>query len=128
MPLPGQTLYDWPLPVTLSSIATAVVHRTAITSLFLVKAGPTGVYGGFVSNPAASTWAYIQCFNAASIGAVILGTTVPQDVFHCPPNTAFGDKWSNSVPYDQGLVIAATTDLGNATIVSTAAKASLYIS
>lgn len=138
MPDAIQRLFDTPLPVTgpnggavpiaISNIATTLYHNAAVTSLILVKGSSTGVYGGFVSNPSTTAMAYLQCFNAASVGAVTLGTTVPQDVFHVPPMSAYGDKYSNSVPYPLGLVIAATTDVNNATLVSNALKASLYIS
>lgn len=85
------------------------------------------MYGGFVTNTSTTTTFFLQCFDAATTSAVTLGTTVPQDVFHIPPMSAFGDKFSNSVPYNNGIVIAATTDVNNATLATTALKVSLYV-
>lgn len=129
MAAPAPFLFQSPLPVTLAgSVATIPAHNPAVTGLVLIKAGATGVYGGFLSNPSTTAMAYLQCFDASTVSAVTLGTTSPVDVFHIPSQSAFGDKWGYSLPYNNGLVVAATTDVNNATVVTTAVKISLYIS
>lgn len=60
-----------------------------------------------------TTMAYIQVFNAATTGAVTLGTTAPAKVIPCPPGNGtipgVYDHEYFGVKFTAGIVVAATT-------------------
>lgn len=99
-----------------SSIVVDHLYKADLSnSPFLVFTGRGNIYGFYIENNSASE-IYIQFFDAASAGAVTLGTTVPDFTFRIPASGAFG-KDSNDSPLKfmaKGCVVAVTsTRTGN---------------
>lgn len=74
----------------------------------LITLNPTAFGGYFIDNPNASA-VYLQVFDAASVSAVTLGTTVPKLSFSIPANAAANLDSSRGIRFINGIVIAFTT-------------------
>lgn len=98
----------------------------ALTGATLVRAGNTRVFSYNVQNPNASP-VFLQFFNAASVGAVTLGTTTPTDWLAVPASGVLDGFWMYSPMYPAGVVVAATTTPNGATVASTGLPVSLGI-
>ena len=100
-PIPS-TLNGW-LPKIANGLSTTVVSvKTAL--------GELGSYHCLNQSSAA---AYVQIFDAASAGAVTLGSTTPTLSFGIPAATGFPGggnlEWSNGIHFAKGIQVAATT-------------------
>ena len=78
----------------------------------LVKAG-AGTLGDLDLTNSSGATAYLQVFDAATAGAVALGTTAPKLVYWIPPGSPFGGLNKPLGPvgilFSSGIVLAATT-------------------
>lgn len=101
-------------------------NQAALTTAVLVRTGTTRVLTYNLFNPNTSV-AFLQFFNAASVGAVTLGTTAPTDWLAVPAGGVVDGAWMYSPQYSAGLVIAATTTPNGATIVTTGIPVSLGV-
>lgn len=96
-------------------------RNNAVTNtLILVRSGQGTITGLIVNNPNASE-AFLQIFDAASTGAVTLGTTVCDEPIKIPASGSI-TLWGTEVKtyFDNGLVIAATTTEGGSTAPASA--------
>ncbi|MHB8816139.1 MAG: hypothetical protein ACYDAE_23145 [Steroidobacteraceae bacterium] len=83
--------------------------NTPLTATVVQVKGSAGELGGYiVYNPNASV-AYVQVFDAATTGAVTLGTTRPDIVIPVPPTSGANLEFANGVNFTSGIQIAATT-------------------
>jgi hypothetical protein len=98
----------------------------ALTSPTLVRAGNTRIFSYNIQNPNAAA-VFLQFFNAASVGAVTLGTTTPTDWLAIPPSGVLDGFWGYSPMYPAGVVVAATTTPNGATLATTGLPVSLGI-
>lgn len=90
-----------------------------------VKAGPGTFYGLQIVNMQGAA-AFIQVFDAASAGAVVLGTTLPDLEFIIGANTAsYSFLPPQGVAFSQGIVVAATTAEAGGT--ASAAGVSVFV-
>lgn len=81
----------------------------ALTGLTQIgAAGSRRLYSYNIHNPNAAV-AFVQMFNAASVGAVTLGTTPPTDWIAIPAGGVIDGFWPISPAFNAGLVVAATT-------------------
>lgn len=99
---------------------------TALTGATLVRTGNTRIFSYNVQNPNAAP-IFLQFFNAASVGAVTLGTTPPTDWLAIPASGVLDGFWMYSPMYPTGVVVAATTTSTGATVASTGLPVSLGI-
>ena len=74
----------------------------------LVQTGPTLLYGLHFANGAAAI-TFIQCFNAAALSSVTLGTTVPNAVFPLPTSATADVELTKPLNFPLGLVVFSTT-------------------
>ena len=97
----GDTTYTYP-----GGTGNALITNTAV----LVVAGAHSLMqGGDIHNKGAAD-CYLQIFDAATAGAVTLGTTVPLRHFWSPANGAWTIETSvEGIKFANGIVIAATT-------------------
>jgi hypothetical protein len=109
-----------------ASTATPTANVVALTAAALVKSGSTRVVTYNIQNPNPAA-VFVQFFNAASAGAVTLGTTVPLNWLAIPAGGVLDGAWATSEPYNAGLVIAATTTPNGATVASTGLPVSLGV-
>lgn len=78
----------------------------------LIKAGPGRLTGFDIYNSNVAV-AYLQLFDAASVNAVTLGTTVPIKSIGIPGAGRASRDFSNGMSFANGLVLAiSTTRLG----------------
>lgn len=80
----------------------------------LVQTGPTLLYGLHFANTTAAI-AFVQCFNAAALSGVTLGTTVPNAAFPMPLSATFDLELTKPLNFPLGLVVFATTTAGGNT-------------
>lgn len=88
-----------------------------LTAKALVK-GSAGKLGGYIIYNPNTSVAYVQVFDAASTGAVTLGTTRPNLVIPIPASSGANlseIKWG----FTSGMVVAATTTDSGSTTAST---------
>jgi len=104
-------------PVAAAGVLTGYLNPAAI-ALAVVKATSGRLLGYRIHNPNA-TVAYLQVFNAATTGAVSLGTTTPLEVFPVPATGILDGYVDFSHNYSAGIVIAATTTPTGSTAVGT---------
>lgn len=92
--------------------------NTPLTTKAAVK-GSAGQLGGYIIyNPNASV-AYVQVFDAATTGAVTLGTTRPDMVIPIPASSGANLEIGKGAAFASGIVVAATTADSNATAPGT---------
>ena len=101
----------------LINMHTLVVEQQTETKA-LVCSGPTWIYSAIAWSQAALGNGVLCLFDAASTGAVTLGTTTP-DLF-LPAPAGSWSNWGGNEPitFAQGLVIAATLDVVSASAPS----------
>ena len=80
----------------------------------LVKTGNTLMYGYELHNVSGAD-AFIQCFNAAALADVTLGTTAPDYVIPVAANGVRGKALSKPLLFPLGLCIFSTTATSGAT-------------
>jgi hypothetical protein len=112
-----------PLFVTTTPSTTGGWSQSAFAALTNTKTlikGSAGTYGGYytVYNPNSSV-AYVQIFDAASTGAVTLGTTVANGRITVPATSAANLEITNGVNMANGIVIACTTTATGSTAPTT---------
>ncbi len=99
-------------------------NSAAVIALAVVKASAGRMLRYRIYNPNASV-AYLQAFNAATTGAVTLGTTVPIEIFPVPAGAVLEGDQDFSFAYPAGIVIAATTTPTGNTAVTTGLVATI---
>ena len=119
-----------PVPVTVVSGTTGGASSYAATggtgnalltaTPVAVKGSAGSLFGVDFTNTGISA-AYVQIFNAATAGAVTLGTTVPKLVFWVPAGGAWEEKFcaGGEIAFSAGIVVAATTTPTGSTAPST---------
>lgn len=80
----------------------------------LVKTGNTLMYGYELHNVAGAD-TFVQCFNAAALGDVTLGTTTPDYVIPVAANGIKGKSLSKPLIFTSGLCIFSTTTTAGST-------------
>lgn len=96
----------------------APFHSATVAAKALVFAAPAFLASWFLSNKHATDIGYLQFFDAASTGAVTLGTTVPKHEI----DLKAGQRASAaglSLKFELGIVIAVTTASHGATATGT---------
>lgn len=86
-------------------------HLTAAldeSPAILVSVGPIGMTAFFQYN-SGNAAAYVQCFNAATVAAVTVGTTVPDWVFGAAATNFSQGSFDRPIFFSAGLVIACTS-------------------
>lgn len=109
-----------------ASTATPTANVVALTDRVLVKAGSTRLVSYNIQNPNAAV-IFVGLFNAATIGAVTLGVTVPLAWLAIPPAGVVDGVWPTSEPFNAGLVIAATTTPLGAVLAAVGLPVSLQV-
>jgi hypothetical protein len=104
------------IPDVSSFFASALIAKT------LIVAGVPNLMDFQIYNPNASV-AYVQVFNAATTGAVTLGSTVPMRVIPILASSLLVQSELNWIA-SAGLVVAATTTATGSTAVGTGLVAS----
>jgi hypothetical protein len=104
--------------------------NTPLTNTVVQVKGSAGTFGGYyISNPNTSQ-ACLQVFDAATAGAVTLGTTRPDLVFCIPAGTgnpgAANLEIANGVNFASGIQIAWTTTASGLTAPATGSDASIF--
>lgn len=102
----------------------ASYNNAALTSPALVGAGQKRLVTYNLYNPN-TTVAFVQLFNAATAGAVTLGTTAPTDWLAIPAGGVLDGQWDFSEAFPLGLVIAAATSAIGGTLPTVALPVSL---
>lgn len=99
----------------LASVGACSVDRqvSLTNSAILIKGSAARLYGYNYFN-SGSALAYVNLYDAATAGAVTVGTTVPKMSFPLPSNAnaQIGDETLSSIPigaFSLGMVISATT-------------------
>lgn len=113
----GLALAVAPFAEAATPVANASVTNTAV----LVKAGANSLAGYNVSNTNAGT-VYVQFFDAATSGAVTVGTTAPYFWIAVPggsPGGVTDGLQTVGIPFTNGVVIAVTTTPTGGTAPST---------
>lgn len=110
-------------PVAAAGVLLSYLNANNI-GLAVVKATSGRLLGYRIFNPNTSP-AYVQVFNAATTGAVTLGTTVPLEVYPIPAGATLDGQVDFSYSYTAGIVIAATTTPTGNTAVTTGLMTSL---
>lgn len=114
----GTPVFTTPTPSTTGGWSQSAFAALTNTKT-LIKNG-AGTFGGYytVYNPNASV-AYVQIFDAASTGAVTLGTTVADGRITVPAASAANMEVTNGVHMANGIVIACTTTATGSTAPGT---------
>lgn len=103
------------------------VALTALTALAVVKGSPGQIASLAFLNTNASV-SYIQVFDAATVGAVTLGTTPPKAVFGIPASGSIThDLGTLGLNFLNGIVAAATTTATGLTTVTTGLAGTIAI-
>lgn len=90
-----------------------------------VATKPTYLSGYNVAN-SNSAIVYVQFFDAASAGAVTVGTTAPTMVLAVPGNGVIDGIQIGQVAFQLGIVVAATTTATGSTAPATALSATIF--
>lgn len=92
-------------------------------SVMTVK-GSAGELGAYHCLNQSGAVAYVQVFDAATSGAVTLGSTIPVWSFGLPASSSLPGggnlEWSNGVHFASGIQVAATTTATGSTAPATA--------
>lgn len=83
-------------------------------TLTAVKGSAGQMYGAVIGNSGSSA-AYVQIFDAATVGAVTLGTTAPKLSFFIPAGGGLTRDFSNGVVFSSGIIFACTTTRAGST-------------
>jgi hypothetical protein len=116
------TLSTTPIPATSNGWSPKLANglSTAVTSV-KTSAGELGSYHCLNQSGAV---AYVQVFDAASAGAITLGSTVPTLSFGLPAASSLPGggnlEWSNGIHFANGIQVAATTTATGSSAPSTA--------
>jgi hypothetical protein len=126
---PGNTANTTPWLVTTAGVVGG--GRTPFTgsiaaTLTLIKSSQAELGGWFIFNPNATT-AYLQLFNAASTGAVTLGTTAPTLSLGIPAGGGANLASPNGIQFSSGIVIAATTTRAGSTGPASTVDYNLFV-
>lgn len=101
-----------------------------LLGLFLYRTGMADLHGWNIINTNAAV-TYVQLFNAASVGAVTLGTTPPTFVIAVAAGAGISDREflneENRLSFPLGLVAAATTTPTGNTAPGAAIVTNLFI-
>ena len=92
--------------------------NTALTNTVVQVKGSAANFGGYFiynSNASATT---VQVFDAATAGAVTLGTTRPDLILEIPATSGANVEFANGVNFASGIQIAATTTASGSTAPS----------
>lgn len=93
--------------------------QAALTNTVVSLKGQAGQLCGYtLSNPSAA-WAYVQVFDAATPGAVTLGTTTPKQSYGIPAGATI-TRLLDRLNFNLGIQIAATTTATGSTAPATA--------
>lgn len=100
------------VPATQGGVDTysAALQATAT----LVKGSPGQIYGYYFFNVNAAV-SYVQLFDAATAGAVTLGTTVPKLSFGLIAGGGANQEWDEGIQFTLGIVVAVTTTRAGST-------------
>ncbi len=114
-----------PLPVTVGNgiAAAASKKQLAVTSLALVNGAACTLYSYDLYSPSTSTDAdvYLQIFDAATTGAVTLGSTAPvQSVGVAGAHGGSNLAMAAGIAFASGIVVAATTTQTGSTLANKA--------
>jgi len=106
-------------------------QQPALTNtLVLLRAGVSNLWGWNLTNTNAAI-AFVQCFNAASTGAVTLGTTAPDFIIAIPTGSGSQvfnmNNEENIQCFPLGLVVAATTTATGSTGLGSAINTTFYV-
>jgi len=74
----------------------------------LVQKGPTFLHNWSIHNTTAAD-AFLLCYNAAAIGDVTVGTTVPDYIVPAGANAIIDGQSGVGIKFESGLCIASTT-------------------
>jgi len=111
------TLTNTPVPATANGW-TPFLDAAQSTTVTTVK-GSAGELGAYhCINPNTSN-VYIQIFDAATSGAVTLGTTTPALSLGLPASDGGNVEWMMGIHFANGIQVAATTAAKNNTAPST---------
>lgn len=103
----------------------SIASNTALTNSVSTVKGSAKQLGGWVlHNPAAAT-TYYQFFNAATAGAVTLGTTTHTFVFGLAAGASANVEFANGIAFSAGIQVAATTTATGNTAPATASVAGI---
>ncbi len=84
-------------------------------TLTAVKASSAGTLGGWYIYNSNTSVAYVQIFDAATTGAVTLGTTAPKLSLGIPAGGAANMELTNGIKFANGIIIAVTTTRAGST-------------
>ena len=104
-------------PATSGGLSSASSNATALT---VVKGSAGQLYGYDIGN-SGSAAVYVQFFNAATTGAVTLGTTTPLFQTWIPAGGGRNVSFDSGIAFSSGIVVAVTTTRTGSTAPSTAA-------
>lgn len=101
--------------------------NTALTSTVVaVKSSAAGQVGGWVfHNPSAAT-TFVQFFNAATAGAVTIGSTTPTFSFGIAAGASANVEFTAGIAFSSGIQVAATTTATGSTAPATALVAGIF--
>jgi hypothetical protein len=107
------------IPKLIAALSNTVVTLKSPTSPATTVVGSVDAW--YCVNPNASSVAYVQIFDAATAGAVTLGTTAPKLSLPVPATATFGGDFGPlGASFFAGIQVAATTGATNGTPVSSA--------
>lgn len=107
--------------------ANGALTNTAVLAVNLTSGGTCTLDGLTFGNEANSAASYLQIFDAASTGAVTLGSTAPTIIIDAP--ALLGNSMSNDYGlcvFKKGVVIAATTTATGSTAPSSNCSVTLF--
>jgi hypothetical protein len=107
-----------PSSTSTNTILTPFLNAALGATAVVVKAAQGKLLRYRIYNPNSAV-AFVQVFNAATTGAVTLGTTVPIEVFPVPAGMTMDGDQDFSFNYTAGIVIAATTTATGSTANTT---------
>lgn len=103
--------------------------NTPLTTTVVQVKGSAGTFGGYYISNANTSQACLQVFDAATAGAVTLGTTRPDLVFCIPAGTgnpgAANLEFVNGVNFASGIQVAWTTTASGNTAPATGSDTSI---
>lgn len=106
------------LKTSIEGATTPYFNKSVGNTKYLVAAGAQVLTDYFIENPDATNKAYLQIFDAATIGAVTLGATAPKWSLGLEPKQK-ANLSNLALGFSAGIVIAGTTTVdGNAAAVT----------
>lgn len=100
--------------------------NTAVSNTAVLVKGSAGTVSGWVLSNPGGTICYVQIFDAATAGAVTLGTTTPNMAIAVQANSTTHAANTFGIKFTNGIVVAATTTSTGSTGCAAAQVANIF--